>query len=377
MLFKSGAQIQALTQQLAQAEAETARMRGDLASLQTAAEAAESGRLSAQSQCELFRGLAQHIGSFSDSVKESQTSLASLALAMRGETDQMVRSSTAVGDNLGIINRMADNLEGFTQRLNDTALAVEKLHDRIGEVEGIVKLIKEIADQTNLLALNAAIEAARAGEYGRGFAVVADEVRKLAERTRGATDEISSLVRTVQDEASQVRDQVRIDPEHTEAFQRDSRHAHSGMESLMTLSNQMLGTIAASALRSFVETAKVDHLVFKMEIYKVFMGLSDKNEGDFASHTSCRLGKWYYEGDGRDCYSQLQGYQAVEPPHIDVHKHGVAAVRLFRAGEYAQSLDELGKMEAASRGVLKNLEIMAASGDRDPTVLCAGLHGHD
>ena len=375
MFFKSGAQIQALTQQLAQAEAETVRMRGELASLQTAAQAAESGRVSAQSQCDLFKGLAPHIGSFSDSVKESQASLASLAQAMRGETDQMVQSSTAVGDNLGIINRMADNLDGFTQRMNDTAQAVEKLHDRIGEVEGIVKLIKEIADQTNLLALNAAIEAARAGEFGRGFAVVADEVRKLAERTRGATDEISSLVRAVQDEASQVRDQVQIDPERTESFQRDSRQAHGGMESLMTLSHQMLGTIAASALRSFVETAKVDHLVFKMEIYKVFMGLSDKTEGDFSNHTACRLGKWYYEGDGRACYSQLPGYQSVEPPHIDVHRHGVEAVRLFRAGEFADSLDQLGKMEAASRGVLKNLEVMAASGDRDPGVLCAGLHG--
>jgi ABC-type transporter Mla subunit MlaD len=376
MFFKSAERIQALTLQLSQAESETVRLRSELASLQALAAAAESGQQVAQSQSLLYQGLVPHLGAFTDSVKESQTSLASLAQAMRGETDQMLHSTTAVGDNLGIIHRMADNLDGFTRRLNDTAQAVEKLHDRIGEVEGIVKLIKEIADQTNLLALNAAIEAARAGEFGRGFAVVADEVRKLAERTRGATDEISSLVRTVQDEASQVRDQVRIDPEHTESFQRDSRQAHGGMESLMTLSNQMLGTIAASALRSFVETAKVDHLVFKLEIYKVFLGLSDKSEGDFASHTGCRLGKWYYEGDGRGCYAQLPGYQAVEPPHIDVHKFGVAAVRLFRSGALAEGLEQLGKMETASRGVLKNLETMASSGDRDPNVLCAGLHAH-
>jgi hypothetical protein len=268
---------------------------------------------------------------------------------------------------------MADNLDGFIQRLNDTASAVEKLHDRTGEIDGIVNLIKEIADQTNLLALNAAIEAARAGEMGRGFAVVADEVRKLAERTRGATEEISVLVKTVQNEAYAVRSQVQIDPEHTVAFKKDSQQAHSGMKGLMDQADKLIGTIAASALRSFVETAKVDHLVFKMEIYKVFLGISDKRETDFASHTGCRLGKWYYEGDGKHCFSKLQGYQAIESPHIAVHQHGVAAVRLHRAGDAVSGLAELGRMEEASMLVLRNLETMAATGNADPGILCAGL----
>ncbi|MRR50513.1 MAG: chemotaxis protein [Rhodocyclaceae bacterium] len=367
----SRARARELELQLAQESRRVSDLERELSVARDEAENARNNMAAMQEELEKCSRIYQTMQSFATSLLEIQRSQLAIAGAMKVEKGNAAEASQVSQANQSAIETIAGNMKTMSADTHDMAGKVEVLSQRASQIGGIVQLIKEIADQTNLLALNAAIEAARAGEQGRGFAVVADEVRKLAERTTNATSEISSLVSSIQQETQVTKNQMEEWTHKTQDFSRDGENATSGMHKLLDLSRSMEGTIAASALRSFIEVAKIDHLVFKFEIYKVFMCLSDKSVQDFADSYQCRLGKWYYEGEGKACYSQLAGYREMEAPHKRFHDAGQAAVRLFREGRYGEGFQAVGEMESASMDVLAALERVAVSGGKESGVSCA------
>ncbi|RQO54004.1 methyl-accepting chemotaxis protein [Pseudomonas sp. KBW05] len=161
---------------------------------------------------------AQALSGLSGGAYEGMEQQSGEITSMAGAVEEFSATSLNIADNMGNTERLAQenaqqtrigrnsmqeassSLEHIATALNSTATVINTLGQRSQEIGGIVGTITSIADQTNLLALNAAIEAARAGEQGRGFAVVADEVRNLASRTREATDEISGMIQSIQQE---------------------------------------------------------------------------------------------------------------------------------------------------------------------------------
>ncbi|WP_296593036.1 methyl-accepting chemotaxis protein [Methylophaga sp.] len=110
--------------------------------------------------------------------------------ARKGETD------SEAGRH--VVEQIMTSINALASEINDSSGVITKVKMDSENIGLILDVIKNIAEQTNLLALNAAIEAARAGDQGRGFAVVADEVRTLAQRTQQSTQEIESLITTLQ-----------------------------------------------------------------------------------------------------------------------------------------------------------------------------------
>ncbi len=127
------------------------------------------------------------------------------------------------------LSTAVDGVRSLALDMNTASESISQVASRSEDITRIIDVIKAIAEQTNLLALNAAIEAARAGEQGRGFAVVADEVRSLASKTQNSTDEINTMIQSLQSEVSKA---VTIIDDSSTKAEKSVEQTHQAFSSL-------------------------------------------------------------------------------------------------------------------------------------------------
>ncbi|WP_456297732.1 CZB domain-containing protein [Enterovibrio coralii] len=120
----------------------------------------------------------------------------------------------------------------------------------------------------------------------------------------------------------------------------------------------MQRVIQNAAVSSFLNTVKLDHAVWKSAIYK-HISLGDYGQ-QVNRHTECRLGKWYFEGDGATHFKKNPSFSAIDVPHKQVHESGRMALEAGLRGDLRSLVDHLNAMEEGSLRVTDALENLIA-----------------
>lgn len=170
-------------------------------------EATKQARGVSETLAEISSGAEQSAASIQAIVSavDTTTSIASEVEEKAKQSDELsLEMVQALGQSTRVFTSLIQGIQTLAKENENSMQNVQKLEERMKQVEHIVSVVSEIASQTNLLALNASIEAACAGEHGRGFAVVAEEVRKLADESDHSARNISQLLRNMQEEVQQV-----------------------------------------------------------------------------------------------------------------------------------------------------------------------------
>jgi methyl-accepting chemotaxis protein len=308
-------------------------------------------------------------------------------------------------------------IDQLGQAVEDAALQVQDLDQASEEIGDIVQSINEIARQTRLLALNASIEAARAGEAGKGFAVVAAEVKDLSQQTAGAIVDIRQRISGLQSEIARirgvmtettaaaragreamevvhqrrmeadelihqtaqrlieasrtVREQSLATSEVAENVTQVRRRTEANIEQLRSGINSLrrLETLVGQQFASFgpldlpakvVRLAKGDHVLWKKRLVDLLAGLSSLQPEELSEHTACRLGRWYFS-DQTLALRAHPAFLALDRPHQEVHRNGIAAARAYHAGRMEEAFALVGKVEVASAEVLHLLDELEAA----------------
>ena len=245
----------------------------------------------------------------------------------------------------------------FSRAVSEMRELVEETDKQLLSMREFAELIQNVATQTNLLALNATIEAARAGEAGKGFAVVANEVKELSHQTQSAVSSIGESIEKILSHSKQVADQMRNIDERSDQIRDTVSEFSDRIHKTNDMNIASTRNVMGANDRVFMSLAKLDHIIWKVNTY--LSVIEQRPAFQFVDYHNCRLGKWYYEGDGQQSFARTPSFRGLERPHAQVHEATRRIFDLLEAhylpGDPAVT-SALEAMEKGSNGVFDFLD---------------------
>lgn len=255
-------------------------------------------------------------------------------------------------------DKILKNSITLNANLDETIRSANEMIENVNEISGFLKGIQGVASQTNLLALNATIEASRAGEAGKGFAVVANEVKELSKQTGDLVKEVEVSLGKINNSSIEVEqnmnralDQSKENRDVLEKFNQDIVHTRK-------INDSAISNVQKNSDRVFITLAKLDHVIWKINTYLSI--IKRKPVLKFVDHHNCRLGKWYYEGEGQSNFSSVSSYYKLEDPHAIVHNGTKSILEALEKGDYdlEKFVAAVETMEEGSDGVFQYLDMI-------------------
>jgi methyl-accepting chemotaxis protein len=193
-------------------------------------------------------------------------------------------------------------------------------------------------------------------EEGQSSINLADsEMNTMVDQFKAVSENTSqiSLALSEQSQASEeVAKGINTIAMHSDKSVASTDNIVESIESIQSHINQEILAVSELNIRGkIVKLAQSDHVIWKKRLVNMIAGKEGLSSHELADHHSCRLGLWYDKVNTPELRSH-PAFAQLEEPHRLVHAHGKRSVDLYNAGNIGMALQEIQKVEQASRQVL-------------------------
>ncbi|MDD2905413.1 MAG: CZB domain-containing protein [Sulfurimonas sp.] len=114
----------------------------------------------------------------------------------------------------------------------------------------------------------------------------------------------------------------------------------------------------------YATLVKVDHIILKHNAYSAIINEDAQKASKLTDHYGCRMGQWYYEGEGKALFGHTASYKRMEAPHAAVHHEVLNTVKcaercdcLFHTNK-EKIVQSMSNMEKSSQELFTLLDNM-------------------